>query len=123
MLAEVVPAPVERQPAVEIDLTPPPPEVLSLANISGRWCADQLELDFSADTMAFTVNKRRLDYTVSSYEYEQDLVRVSWRDRRVGMIFEFGRFSEDGGRMTQLRGRRADGGNWQTYNRPLQRCP
>jgi serine/threonine protein kinase len=114
--------PRERQkPVVELAKTPAP-KPLALRDISGQWCGDALNLTFSMDSMSFIVGKRRIKYDVTAYEYQTDMVSVKWRDRRAEMIFEFGTFADDGQSMTQLRGRRADEGDWQIYNRLLRRC-
>ena len=108
-----VPAPTPAAPSA--------PSTLTLNDIAGRWCGDNMEMIFSANTMTFNINRQRIDYSVTQYEYTPELIRVFWNDRRVGdMIFEFNDFSSNG--MTQVRGRKADSRTWQNYNRALKRC-
>ncbi|MEM9622204.1 MAG: protein kinase [Pseudomonadota bacterium] len=100
----------------------PTPVNLELADIAGRWCGENIRLAFTNDEMGFTVSNQNLLYPVVSYGFQQNLITVQWRNGRAEMVFEFGDFSSDGSQMTQLRGRRADSGDWQAYNRRFERC-
>jgi hypothetical protein len=121
--------PVERPEVAEVPIQQPPiPETAALPQLSyddllGRWCADNIEIEFERRRMVFTLDGGQADYRISGYDVNGDTIHVNWDDRRLGpMIFEFGRFTEGKDRMVQLRGRPAAADDWQTYNRDFLRC-
>ncbi len=110
------------KPPVVAQPTTPVPAKRVLKDITGRWCGEDIRLGFTADTMEFVVSNQQLSYPVVEYGFDTDIITVKWRNRRVDMVFEFGDFAREGNAMTQVRGRRADSGDWQSYNRKFTRC-
>ena len=113
--------PREPPPQEKAPVTQPSASGKTLADISGHWCGDGMQLQFTADVMTFTVRNQQLEYPVTEYVFTDDLIRVNWKNRRTNMEFEFGSFSATGRSMLQIRGRES-GGNWQNYNRKFNRC-
>ena len=73
--------------------------------------------------MRFVATNLDEAYPVQDYQVLDEEIRVRWEQARGRTIeFEFGRFSESGDRMVQLRGRELGDSNWQTYNRSFSRC-
>jgi hypothetical protein len=122
---QVVEVPVERQPAATIPAPISTPAIPQLASgdLLGRWCTEDLQIEFEQDRMVFTLNGGRANYPVSAYDVSGESILVNWSDRQLGpMIFEFGRFTDDREKMVQIRGRPADDETWRTYNRDFLRC-
>jgi hypothetical protein len=126
-LAAIVPIEPEsqRERVVEQTHVPDDPAVpaLSFNDLLGRWCAQNIEIEFERSRMVFILDSGRADYRISGYDVADDTIHVNWDDRQLGpMVFEFGQFTEAKDEMVQLRGRPAGNNNWQTYNRNFLRC-
>ena len=107
---------------------PPPPQPRATAkrapSVLGKWCGASLSVEFTADRWIFSLpDGQRASYRVSGYSIDDDNLTMRWIDeRRRQMVTEFGRFSEDGKSMTQLRGKHEGEDGWHQYNRRFTRC-
>lgn len=115
----------DRPPPIQ-ERTPEPvaQKELLLADVLGRWCAGQVEIRFDANRMTMTNGPQvRETYQVNQYILGTDALEVHWEVRGLGeMIMQFEGFGEVVGEMTQKRGRLANRGRWQDYNRKFSRC-
>ena len=107
---------------------PPPPQPRPTAkrtpSVLGKWCGASLSVEFTADRWIFSLpDGQRASYRVSGYSIDDGSLTMRWIDeRRRQMVTEFGRFSEDGKSMTQLRGKHEGDEGWHQYNRRFTRC-
>jgi len=79
---------------------------LSFKDISGRWCSEAGDYNFSRDTPAakFHDGTPTRKFKVTSYEYTSDTVTMYWLYKREKLYTEFSEFSTDGRTMVQLKG-------------------
>ncbi len=121
--AGVLPDPLEiAEPTPEVR---PAVAVLDREVLFGRWCSQEVGLEFSPESLKFLLGRNQeVEYPVKRYVSDGPAnITVEWVDPRQGvMLMEFGDFSGDGGSMQQLRGKRADDGTWQEYGRNFDRC-
>jgi serine/threonine protein kinase len=104
-------------------LTPLEIATLGLGDLLGSWCDPNVRVEFEESSMRFVATNLDEAYPVQDYQVLDEEIRVRWEQARGRTIeFEFGRFSESGDRMVQLRGRELGDSNWQTYNRSFSRC-
>jgi serine/threonine protein kinase len=96
---------------------------LAVQDIFGNWCGPKIKLELSRNNLRFDLGNRKVDYPVTRYQLDDQLILVHWQqERSKEFVFEFGRFSDARDQMTQIRGREANSNQWQTYNRTFNRC-
>ena len=126
LAARTLPQPApQTEPKAEPRVAPEPRLAAQRSpDIMGKWCGTNLSIEFTADRWIFSLpDGHRTSYRISSYSNGDNGLTIRWVDeRRQRMVTEFGRFSQDGQSMIQLRGKREDEEGWHRYNRRFTRC-
>jgi hypothetical protein len=91
---------------------------LTFEDIAGKWCtaggSEQFDREHLIAVVAGT-NERR-DFAILDYEFQADLIRVTWRNEKGERVHtDFAEFSPDGQNMVQLQ-------NNAGPRRPFRRC-
>jgi len=77
---------------------------LSFKDITGKWCGEVSSYVFAPETLTVILlsdNSQRV-YPIDGYEYEDDVITVTWKRGDDQFITEFGEFSPDRRSMVQL---------------------
>ncbi len=79
---------------------------LTFESIAGKWCTEGGSEQFDHENLIAIVaatGERRV-YPIVSYDYQDDVIRVTWlNDKRERVHTDFAEFSRNGRRMVQLR--------------------
>jgi hypothetical protein len=97
---------------------------VTVTSIFGGWCSDNIRLDLSASSIAFTVSGKALpEWPVRSYNTANGIVTLEFQNISKGqrVTTEFGQFGKNGDTMIQIRGKE-EGGSWVNYGRRFKRC-
>jgi hypothetical protein len=74
-------------------------------DIAGKWCtaggSEQFERENLVAVIAST-GERRV-FPIVGYEYIDDLIRVTWKDKEKSVHADYAEFSRDGRQMVQLK--------------------
>ncbi|MGR9106526.1 MAG: tetratricopeptide repeat protein, partial [Gammaproteobacteria bacterium] len=97
---------------------------LKVANLFGSWCGGGFTLQFGNGNWTFLNSSGAgTTFPVKRYKVSGDKIVMYWHDDRAGsMITEFGNFTDDRSKLTQIRGKLDSEGGWHYYNRNFQRC-
>ena len=77
---------------------------LTFEDIAGKWCGSVSSYVFARDklTVVLLSDGSQRIYPVDEYEYDDDVVSVTWKRGDDQFITEFGEFSADRQSMVQL---------------------
>jgi hypothetical protein len=73
-------------------------------DIAGKWCTAAGSEQFDRENLIAVVagtSERRV-YPIVSYEYTDDKIRVTWKDKTGDAHSDYAEFSRDGRKMVQL---------------------
>ncbi|HEY4921028.1 MAG TPA: hypothetical protein VII40_13060 [Xanthobacteraceae bacterium] len=78
---------------------------LSFENINGKWCTQGGSEQFDKENLVAIVaatGDRRI-YPIVSYDYQSDMIRVTWKNEKGENVHtDFSEFSRNGRRMVQV---------------------
>jgi hypothetical protein len=71
---------------------------LSFKDIAGKWCGECTNYTFNRDTLVvvFHSGSPTKRFTVTNYEYLDDIVKMHWVNKGKELFTEFSEFSDDG---------------------------
>jgi hypothetical protein len=77
---------------------------LSFEDIAGKWCGEVSSYVFARDklTVILLSDSSQRTYPVDEYEYDDEVVTVTWKRGDDPFITEFGEFGADRQSMVQL---------------------
>ncbi len=69
-----------------------------LKDIAGKWCGECTNYTFNRDTLVvvFHSGSPTKRFTVTNYEYLDDIVKMHWVNKGKELFTEFSEFSDDG---------------------------
>ena len=79
---------------------------LTFESIAGKWCTAGGSEQFDQENLTAIVaaNGERRVYPIVSYDYQENLIRVTWRNQKGENVHtDFAEFSGDGQHMVQLK--------------------
>jgi len=77
---------------------------LTFEDIAGRWCGEVSSYVFAREklTVILLSDNSQRTYPIDEYEYDDEVVTVTWKRGEDPFITEFGEFSADRKSMVQL---------------------
>jgi hypothetical protein len=96
-------------------------------DLAGIWCeagrGAGVKLGVADNALSFLISGQKIQYNIDAVTaLPNGRVQLVWRDRNGPVTFEFGEFDSRRARMTQLRGRKGNDGEWKDYNVRYKRC-
>ncbi len=93
-------------------------QALEFRDIAGKWCGSVSSYVFARETLTVILlsdNSQRV-FRIDRYEYDDEVVTVTWERGDEPLVTEFGEFGADGQSMVQLE-------NDVGPRREFRRCP
>jgi hypothetical protein len=77
---------------------------LSFEDIAGRWCGSVVSYTFTPSTLTvdFNADNSRREYPIDSYQYEGDVITVTWQRDGNKLFTKFSEFNAAERTMVQL---------------------
>jgi serine/threonine protein kinase/tetratricopeptide (TPR) repeat protein len=118
------PPAVTREPPPAPLVKTSPKRTLPIVSLTATWCASSVRMRLTPNQWTFMVGSgNNLQFAIERIETSANAIDVYWvDDKRRSMVTQFGRFSPDGSRMVQLRGKVRSSSSWSQYNRSFTRC-
>ena len=96
-------------------------------DLAGVWCeagrGAGVKLGVESNALSFLIGGEKIHYSIDAITaLPNGRVQLVWRDRNGPVTFEFGDFDSRRAKMTQLRGRKGNDGEWKDYNVRYRRC-